>query len=184
VGSWHRDIEDDHEGKGIRDYTRTSKTPLRRVDLEESGETTEGGEEDTWGGVGVGTVVGGGGSGSRGGGDGGSGSAGQHSQKEIKKTYPEVMDRAEEAELPTAPEAEPTAELAEETLEATAEDAEETEAPTPAAEEVMEATEDPAAEETEAEAPPEVTPAAPAAEVAEAFKQSVEEPAWMVTGEE
>jgi len=103
-------------------------------------------------------------------------------------TYPEVMDRAEEAELPTAPEAEETALLAEETLEATAEDAEETEAPTPEAEEdmameVME-TEDPAAEETEAEAPPEVTPAAPAAEVAEAFKQSVEEPAWMVTGEE
>ena len=81
---------------------------------------------------------------------------------------------------------EETALLAEETLEATAEDAEETEAPTPAAEEDMdmEVMEDPAAEETEAEAPPEVTPAAPAAEVAEAFKQSVEEPAWMVTGEE
>jgi len=71
VGSWHRDIEDDHEGKGIRDYTRTSKTPLGRIDLEESGETTEGGKEDTWGGVGVGGVSRGSGSG----GDGGSGSA-------------------------------------------------------------------------------------------------------------
>ena len=80
---------------------------------------------------------------------------------------------------------EETALLAEETLEATPEEAEEREAAIPEEEDmVMEVMEDPAAEETEAEAPPEVTPAAPAAEVAEAFKQLVEEPAWMVTGEE
>jgi hypothetical protein len=78
-------------------------------------------------------------------------------------------------------------ELAEEAREATPEEAEEREAPTPedmeeAALEAMEALGVPEAAETEA--PPLVTPAAPAAEVAEAFKQSVEEPAWMVTGEE
>lgn len=77
--------------------------------------------------------------------------------------------------------------LAEDAREATAEEAEETEAAAPevmeeAAMEALEALGVPEAAETEA--PPLVTPAAPAAEVAEAFKQSVEEPSWIVTGEE
>ena len=111
------------------------------------------------------------------------------------------MDRTEETELMAAPEAlrvstgpliknktyEETMLLAEDAREATAEEAEETEAAAPevteeAAMEALEALGVPEAAETEA--PPLVTPAAPAAEVAEAFKQSVEEPSWMVTGEE
>ena len=72
--------------------------------------------------------------------------------------------------------------LADETLEATPEETEDAEAATPDdMEEVMETADEPAAEDTEAEAPPEVTPATPAADVAEAFRQSVEEPAWIVT---
>jgi hypothetical protein len=75
-----------------------------RGDLEHGGETTEGGEEDTWGGVGVGSVSG------RLGGTGrlgrGGGSDRQFRFKKMERTYPEeVMDRAEEAALPTAPEA-------------------------------------------------------------------------------
>lgn len=79
---------------------------------------------------------------------------------------------------------EETAPPAEEALEATWEETDEAEAARPVEEDMTMVDALEAPEAAEAEAPPLVTPAAPAAEVAEAFKQSVEEPAWMVTGEE